>query len=294
MSPLTWWRKVDLETLRRKRDLAGALKATVRAWDTDHPTAWMKPHLVLLEIVPELSDQAVAPLVNAMKRGGKGAEFAVDALGMTHSRRAVAPLQAALNDPRLQDRARASLANLELSFTQDASASQEAEERRPVVEQPPLASLPAVDPDVLPTGFAARDEAGGSGAAEFEDGIRAWNRRDFDGAAALFEESLKAGLVSTWAASAEGILGEIHLRRGNLEEGVDHLMRALATRPITSERAHECAVRLEIIYEASGRHEESAALAQIAAATVTPGVVLAGSYAEELRALVRSRRASTA
>jgi hypothetical protein len=151
--------------------------------------------------------------------------------------------------------------------------------------------LPSIAPEDLPSEFGSRAEDGGPGADLFEEGVRAWNGGDRDRAASLYAEALGSGLTPTWAAGAQGALGEIHLNRGDLANGVDYLLESLRTRPITAGRAHESAVRLEIIYEEASRHDEAGALAHVAGATARPGIVLAHSYAETLRELVRKAKA---
>jgi hypothetical protein len=142
----------------------------------------------------------------------------------------------------------------------------------------------------LPTEFEPRAEQGGEGADLNEQAVRAWNGGDLEDAAILYAQALERGLTPTWAASAKGALGEIHLYHGDLAKGVEDLLESLRTRPLTAGRAHESAVRLRIIYEEASRHGEARALASVAGATARPGIVLAHSYAETLRTLVRKAK----
>jgi tetratricopeptide (TPR) repeat protein len=253
-----------------------------------------------MEMVGELGDEAVAPLSEVVKQGGDAANYAVEALGWTGSQLAVAPLEAIAQDQSLYDfrtfnivdRAKTSLTHLNISLRAsqaEAEPKSVAETRAEEVSGPPL---PAIGEEHLPTEFVAYEDEAGPGGDLQQEGTREWNGGNKDAAAALYEEALEKGLTPTHAAAALRSIGDARLDRGELEGGVDHLLRCLSTRPISSGMAHDAAVRLEIIYAAAGRTEESAAVARVAAATATPGIVLDHSYAERLRDLARRTGAS--
>lgn len=161
------------------------------------------------------------------------------------------------------------------------------EVREPVPRQDVSEDLPRINGDYLPKEFEPYEEEGGPGGHLQQQGVQAWNGGDKESAAELWRAALEEGLTPTHEASVLKGLGEIHLGRGDLEAGAHFLLRALATRPITVGVAHDAAVRLEIVYGALGRTDESAALGQVARATATPGVELAHSYVVELRELAQ-------
>jgi HEAT repeat protein len=274
------------------------LAAPPDAWDSP---VWLSVKRALREVLEELGEGAADPLIEALELGGERAEFALDQLNLVYIRHRGARAEEALHKiakdpdrgPAERDRARHTLELVERSRAEQAAtevASPLSETADPVAAPTSEPHLPPIE-EVLPTEFATEfvplEDDSGPGGELLEQAHSAWNR-DNDKAAALYEQALEKGLTPTHAAGALGKIGEVHLGNGELEEGVGYLLRCLSTRPISPGVAHQAAVRLEIIYAAAGRADEAGAVARVAAATATPGVVFAYEAAEELRALVRT------
>jgi tetratricopeptide (TPR) repeat protein len=147
--------------------------------------------------------------------------------------------------------------------------------------------LPEIGPEFLSTEFAAPEEPAGSGAASFQEAIQASNQEEFDKAEDAFKRAVTEGLPPTCESYANCHLGILALRRGQLDRGVDFLLRCLGAEKKSANSAWEAAVRLKVIYGEAGRSEEANAFAALAATANTRGLELEGQAEEGLRKLVR-------
>ena len=211
--------------------------------------------------------------VLANESDGYVRRYAVVALGEIGDPRVIEPLTAALDDDYESARQNAKLF-LDRIAAQTPGTS---------------TALPEIGAEVLPTDFVPVADDAGPGRARFDEAIAAWNGHDMDRSAQLFTEALEAGLDPTFACGAEASLGQIRLDEGDLQGGVEHLLRCLRTRPITAGQAWEAAVRLQIVYDTAGRRDEARRLGDVAANANRRGLALSGEAEDRLRHLVTAQ-----
>ena len=150
--------------------------------------------------------------------------------------------------------------------------------------------LLAIGQEFLSSDFSTPEEPAGAGAASFQEAIQASNRQEFQKAEEAFKRAVVEGLPPTCESYANCRLGILALRRGQLDPGVDYLLRCLCAKEKSANSAWEASVRLKIIYAEAGRTEEANTLADLATTANTRGLELEPQAEEELRKLVRVQR----
>lgn len=123
-----------------------------------------------------------------------------------------------------------------------------------------------------------------------QQAIHSHNQQRFDEAAIYFEQALKKGIAPLRQGYAMAELGEIMIRRGNIEGAIEQFLRVLSFDEALYESVHHASQYLSIILSEVGRTEEANALQNLAFKTQTHlGYSLSQSAAESVRNLVRSR-----
>lgn len=148
--------------------------------------------------------------------------------------------------------------------------------------------LTAIRPEFLHAEFVPVEEPAGASAAPFQEAIQWCNQKEFDKAEANFRQAVMKGLPPTCESYANCQLGILALRKGQIDRGVDYLLRCLGATEKTASAAWEAVVRLQVIYAEAGRLKEADALGKVAAAANTRGLELTGEAEEELRQLIRN------
>ena len=131
---------------------------------------------------------------------------------------------------------------------------------------PELVLLPSVTDAHLHDGFGeyADGPTPGEGGEQMDACIPAWNAGNYDEVFRLLTIALAKGLEGPDRSAAHAMLGQIHLRRGELIEGVEALLRCLEIRDRASGETWQAAMRLYYVYDTIGRTAEAAGLLSVA------------------------------
>ena len=149
--------------------------------------------------------------------------------------------------------------------------------------------LPVIGPEFLRVEFTPAEEPSGPGTGPFWEAIECSKRDELDRAEKAFLEAVTAGLPPTCESYANCEIGQLALAKGQLDRGIDYLLRCLGGEKKSSGMAVDAAMRLQVIYAEAGRTEEANALAKLVVAANTRGVTLTQEAEDKLRTLVRGK-----
>ncbi len=130
----------------------------------------------------------------------------------------------------------------------------------------------------------------GRGGPAFDRSREPWNARDYATAFDLLRDAVKEGLPNPVRADAYFSIGYIHLLRGEVKQGVEMMLFALASDNRASDTTWQCAIRLHQIYAGCGRSKEAAQLAELAEVAGRGRFKLESDHIAELRSLINVER----
>ncbi|MBN1886000.1 MAG: hypothetical protein JW876_10830 [Candidatus Krumholzibacteriota bacterium] len=97
-----------------------------------------------------------------------------------------------------------------------------------------------------------------------EDGAEYWNGGDDDAAYRVFTEAMKAGPNDYDRSCLDCLLGQLEMKRGNLEAAITRFLACLENPRRADDYAWQAAMRLYYIYRAAGYLSSAASLRKLA------------------------------
>ena len=127
-------------------------------------------------------------------------------------------------------------------------------------------SLPPITKQYLHQKFGdySKKPTPGKGGKIFDEAIPAWNASDYDKAFDLLSAAVAAGLKGPERSTAHSLLGQIHIKRGQLGQAVNEYLKCLEIPDRVSSMTWQSAMYLYYIYSELGRDSEAKSVLSIA------------------------------